>query len=256
MSMKIANTLVLLLACNLAHAMDGVFDRSAEIDQYIAQLDRSTSNQQLITVSRAIYISGIGEERLAKAISDRLLRDLPKLTSFDDSDQYGAWMVKALASTGDPIAKTTITQVQRTTTVSRIKEACKDQIEKIDWQHRKNEIMTSRRNYNQGDDMRVAQLLNLLQSDDYSLKQDAAYRMSWDKTLDARLMAEIATQLEAFANKGATSDDKAELSAMSHYAKMLGYSNNKQYVPLLQSLATTKTPNVVRKHAIKSLQEL
>lgn len=167
MSMKIVKALGLLLVCNLANAMDGVFDRSAEIDQYIAQLNGTATQAELITASRAIYISGISDERLAKAITERLLRDLPHLTSLGDGDQYGVWMVKALASTGDPSAKATIAKVERSTSVYRI---------------------------------------------------------------------------------------KAELVVMSHYAKMLGYSNNPDYKPLLRKLLSA--PRIVEKQARISIDRL
>ena len=104
--MKIVNVLVLLMSFNIANAMDGVFDRSAEVDQYVAQLNSTATQEELIPSVRAIHISGIGDERLAKAIAGRLLRDLPNLEK-----QYGAWMVRALASTGAPFAKDTLGRV-------------------------------------------------------------------------------------------------------------------------------------------------
>lgn len=249
--MKIVNVLGLLLAFNLANAMDGVFDRSAEIDQYIAQINGTATQEELIPTARAIHISGIGDERLAKAIADRLLRDLPHLET-----QYGAWMVRALASTGDPIAKDTLTQVGKTTQILRIKSECEEQINDVDWQRHKNEVMASRRNYSEGDNMRVAQLLNLLQSDDFSLKENAAYRMNWDKTLDARLMAEIATQTAAFVDQGAVTHNKDELVVMGNYAKMLGYSHDQQYVELLKRVINSNAHNSVKKSAVKALDNL
>jgi len=104
--MKIVNVLVLLMSFNIANAMDGVFDRSAEVDQYVAQLNSTATQEELIPSVRAIHISGIGDERLAKALADRLLRDVPNLEK-----QYGAWMVRALASTGAPFAKDTLGRV-------------------------------------------------------------------------------------------------------------------------------------------------
>ncbi len=251
MSMKIVNVLGLLLSFNLANAMDGAFDRSAEVDQYVAHLNSTATQEQLIPTARAIHISGIGDERLAKAIADRLLRDLPHLET-----QYGAWMVRALASTGEPIAKDTLTQVGKATRIPRIKTECEEQVNVVDWQRHKNQVMASRRNYSEGDNMRVAQLLNLLQSDDFSLKENAAYRMNWDKTLDARLMAEIATQMAAFVDKGAVTKDKDELVVMGNYAKMLGYSHDQQYVELLRRVMIASPHLPIKKSAAKALDNL
>ncbi len=251
MSMKIVNVLGLLLAFNLAHAMDGVFDRSAEVDQYVAQLSSTATQEQLVPTARAIHISGIGDERLAKAISDRLLRDASHLDT-----QYGAWMVRALASTGDPIAKDTLAKVRRTTQISRIKTECEEQVQVVDWQRRRNEVMASRRNYNEGDNMRVAQLLNLLQSDDISLKDNATYRMNWDKILDSRLMAEIAGQLSAFVEKGVATKSKEESVLIGNYAKMLGYSHDQQYAQLLRRVANSSADSSIKKAVAKALDNL
>jgi hypothetical protein len=251
MSMKIVNALVLLLSANLANAMDGEFDRSAEIDQYVAQLNSNVTHKQLIPVARAIHISGIGDERLASAISDRLLRDIGNLDS-----QYGPWMIRALASTGDPIAKETISKITWTKQLPPVKAECTEQLAAIQWHRHRNEVMASRRNYNEGDDMRVAQLLNLLQSDDISLRGNAAYRMNWDKILDPRLMTEIAAQLTDFVDKGARINNEDESSAMANYAKILGYSNDRQYVALLRRVVANSGDMWVRKAAGKALTNL
>lgn len=247
---------LLMLSARLA-AMEGVFDRSAEVERYVAQLDSEPSKEVLMAaVAKPIYVSGISDERLAQALSDRLMRDLPLLDASRDSAQYGAWMVKALGSTGTELARSNIKEIQTKTKIARVKSECADQLHELDWQRRKNEIMASRANYQEGGDMRVAQLLNLLKSEDYSYKQDAAYRMSWDKILDPRLMEEIAVQLQAFADKGGASTNKAENVAMSHYAKMLGYSGNQKYGPLLTTLYKSQTDYLVKKQALAALKRL
>ena len=251
MSLKIPVLMGLLLSFNAANAMDGVFDRSAEIDQYIAQLNSKTTQDELVPTARAIHISGISDERLAKAIADRLLHDLPKLDT-----QFGAWMVRALASTGDPIAKDALVQVRNQTRLSRIKTECKEQIGEVDWFRRRNEVMASRRNYSEGDNMRVAQLLNLLQSDDLSFKQNATYRMNWDKTLDARLMTEIALQLQSFIDNGGVIHSEEELLVISDYAKMLGYSHDQQYGDLLRRLTVSSSNLKLKRAAGKALDNL
>ena|GEM_PF-3591498 len=240
MSMKIVKVLALLLLCNLANAMDGVFDRSEEVNRYVGMLGSSVGPLELIDVSKQIYVSGISDARLAKAIAERLMKDLPKITiGQSDNIQYGAWMVKALAATGDPSAKEVISEVIKTTKAPRIRSEAEEQINEIEWHHRANEVMASRKNFNEGDDMRVAMLLNELQSDDFSLKQDAAYRMSWDKILDPKLMVEIAKQVQTYVDNGKHTDNKAEMVVMSHYVKMLGYSGNAEYKPLIRKLLGT-----------------
>ena len=239
-----------LLAFGYAQAMEGEFDRSSEINQYITQLNSNATQEELIPTVRAIHISGIGDEQLAKAISDRLLRELPNLET-----QFGAWTVRALAATGEPLAKDTLEQVRKTTRVVRVRDECLEQIPQIDWYKQRNLVMASRRNYQEGDNMRVAQLLNLLQSDDYTFKKNGAYRMNWDKILDARLMTEIAAQLQAFVDRGAATKSADELLAMIDYTKLLGYSRDQQYRELLKRLSSSTQPKL-KKTAVKALQTL
>jgi hypothetical protein len=239
-----------------ALAMPGVFDRSAEIEQYIQQLGSDLTREQLIDVAKPIYVSGITDERLSKAVGDRLLKDLPTLGKNSESTQYAAWMVKALGSTGTDVAAALIKEVRAKSTSQRVRSECDDQLNELPWQRRKNEIMSSRENHNEGDKMRVSQMLNLLKSDDYSFKQDAAYRMSWDRILDERLMQEIAKQTQVFVDKNGVSTNKAEIVVMSHYVKMLGYSLNNQYRPLLMAVVQSKADSMVRRQATKAVKRL
>lgn len=257
--MKKAKWFLLLLAScfSYAHAMPGTFDRSAEIAHYIEQLNSDLSHEELIAVAKPIYVSGIMDDKLAQAIGDRLLKDVGALEKADRaSSQYAAWMLKALGSTGTELAGNLIKETCTKTKTQRIQQECADQLHELPWQRRKNEIMSSRENYSEGDDMRVAQLLNLLKSDDFSYKQDAAYRMSWDKILDARLMQEIAKQLQVYIDKNGVSKDKAEIVVMSHYVKMLGYSGNEQYLPMLEIVVHSKAEQMVKGQAKTAIKRL
>lgn len=246
----------LLLFIGQAHALPGVFDRSAEIEQYIQQLGSDLTYEQLIDVAKPIYVSGISDDRLAQAIGERLLKDLGSLKKDRLSTQYGAWMVKALASTGTDVAANLVKEIRTQSKSQRIRSECDDQLEILPWQRRKNEVMASRENHNEGDKMRVSQMLNLLKSDDYSFKKDAAYRMSWDRILDDRLMEEIAKQTQAFIDKNGVSNDKAEIVVMSHYVKMLGYSYSGQYRPLLMAVIQSKADPMVRRQATKAVKRM
>ena len=245
--MKTAKYLLIVatLCFGQSQAMEGVFDRSAEAAHYIEQINSTPSQEAMIEVLKPIYISGIGDEQLAKTLGDRLLKDLPKIDTSRTSSQYGAWMVKVLASTGSEYAGEVITEVSKRTSVRRVLIACDDKLHQIDWERRKNEIMASRVNFNEGDDMKIAQLMNLLKDPDFTYKQNAAYRMSWDKILDARLMEEIARQVQVFADKNGVSYNKGEIVAMSHFVKMLGYSGNVGYRPLLVAVSKSKADQIV-----------
>lgn len=249
-------TLLLAFAFGQAQAMDGVFDRSAETAHYIDQINSTQSQLQMIEILKPIYISGISDDKLAHALGERLLKDLPAIDDSRNGSQYGAWLVKALGSTGTEYARQVITEVSHKTKVHRVLSACNDKLAQIDWERRKNEIMASRKNFTEGGDMKVAQLLNLLQDPDFTYKVNAAYRMSWDKVLDASLMAEIAKQLQAFVDRKGVTSDPAENVAMGNFAKMLGYSGDAKYKPLLAALYKSDAAGAVKSQARKAYGRL
>lgn len=256
MSKAIWSLAALVLLCGSAYAMDGVFDRGTETAHYIEQINTTTSQEAMIEILKPIYVSGIDDEQLAKTLGQRLLKDLPKIDNSLVSSQYGAWLVKALGSTGTEYARDVITEVSKRTSVKRVLIACDDKLREIDWERRKNEIMASRENYQEGGDMKVAQLMNLLKDPDCTYKQNAAFRMTWDKVLDPSLMEEMAKQLQAFVDRKGISYNKAEIVAMSHFAKMLGYSNNTAYRPLLLALDKSQADPIVKGQVHTALSRL
>ena len=257
--MKTAQWLFAILAVFLfgqAQAMDGVFDRSAEVASYIQQINNTPSQLEMIGILKPIYVSGISDEQLAHALGERLLKDLPAIDDSRTGSQYGAWLVKALGSTGTEYARQVITEVSQKTKVHRVLSACNDKLQQIDWERRKNEIMASRKNFTEGGNMKVAQLLNLLQDPDYTYKVNAAWRMSWDRVLDPSLMEEIAKQLQAFVDKNGAANDPAEIAAMGNFAKMLGYSGDTKYQPLLAALYKSNADGAIKSQAKKAYERL
>lgn len=257
--MNKAKWLLIILASlsGPAQAMEGLFDRSTEIAQYIEQLSNDPSQQQLIEVARTIYISGIADDRLAQAISARLLKDIRELKNRPADSQYGEWMVKALGSIGSDTAGDLIGRIYKSTDIDGIRYECKKQIKELMWARRKNEIMASRKNYNAGDDMRVSQLMNLLQSHDLTYEMAAADSMRWTKILDDRLMQEIAKQVQTFAERNGVSRSKLEYRLMALYSKLLGYSHNEKYIPVLGAVVDSDAPELlVRSQAKKAIKRI
>jgi len=236
--------------------MDGVFDRSAEVEKYLPIVNEGARGV-LLPLTKDIYVSGISDPRLAAAVNERLLRDYPTLSGRERTDtQYGAWLIKALASFGSDDYKTTCAQIRKKSKVGKLLSACSDELDNLGWHRTKNEIMSSRKNYTEGENPRVAQFQNLLQADDFSYKYLAAERMSWEKVLDPKLMDEIAAQIPRYMNETARASH-AESNAIGMYCKVLGYSENPKYREVLQQVVDAKgAGQLVKKHAQQALDRL
>jgi hypothetical protein len=247
---------ILLVLTGVAHALDGNFDRSAEVAKYL-DIVQTGSRLNMTRAAKELYVSGIDDPRLAAALSERLLRDTPSLVKNNRADgQYGAWMVKALASTGVEQYAATIEQVQSRVKVGAVRMECKEELEKIAWHKAKNRIMNSRENHVEGGNERASQLLNLIKADDFTFKQFAADRVSWEKQLDERILDEMAEQLIRYMNDTGRNASRAQGKALGLYAKLLGYSGLSKYRDPLDQVLASKASALLKKHAREAIKKM
>lgn len=241
----------------LAHAMDGVFDRSVEVDKYIQAL-KDYPRGTLVQVSRDIYTSGVADPRLAAAISERLLSDYTTIGSDREQSQYGVFMVKALASTGVSDYKSTLQTIVKTRAKSsKTVSAARGELDNFAWHQTKNDIMASRKYHSEGDDPKVSRLVNLLMSSDYSYKHWAAERMNWEQILDPRLMQVLAVQVQEYVDRGGKTANALEDDTIANFVKLLGYSKNREYRPLMEKVLAEKgISSGVKRHAKYAMDKL
>ena len=260
--MKLAQAVVLFVAAcfaSIASASDGVFDRSEEIKKYTEAFNEGPRGV-LGEMSKEIYISGLSDAVLAKAINDRLLKEY---TSIDLGDRVGVaylvWTIKALASFGIEEHRETLLKVdKRKKLPTKAKSAIDDEIDRFAWHRRKNEIMASTRNHQPGDNPRVSRYLNLIMDEDFSYKYQGADRINWERLIEPKVADEMAAQLLRYKDTKFTSKDgKAPTKTLGLYAKLLGHSGQRKYREALQQVADSKATSVlVKKHAKEALEKL
>lgn len=237
-------------------AMDGVFDRSAEVQKYMAIVKNGTRGD-MVVAAKDMYVSGINDAELAAAVNERLLKDYAGLKLGERLDtQYGAWMVKALASFGIEQYAETLKTVENGVQIPSVSSECGEELPLISWHKTKNAIMASRANHQEGDKQRASQFLNLLKSEDFAYKYVAADRMSWEKVLDARLMDEIASQLLKYMDSTGMHASRPQTKTMGMYAKLLGYSSNAKYRQTLEQVVASNANYLLKKHAKDALVKL
>ena len=244
---RLAVMVILAFSAGMASAAEGTFDRTAEVDRYVAALKGANHGTSAL-IARDIYGSGIMDPRLAAALSDKLLQEYKHLASKREDQDFGVFMVRALASCGVADYAATLKQVASGSSNEKTRSTAAKEVNSIAWHNGKNIVMAGMQNYHEGDDAHVSRLMNLLQSDDYSYKHWAVERMNWDKVLDARLMAVIAAQVQSYADRGGGTLSDVEDDTMANFVKMLGYSKDAQYRPLLEKVSTLShaSPSVKR----------
>jgi len=231
----------------MANAADGVFDRTAEVNKYV-ELMKAGDRDQLGMAAREICASGITDPQLATAIYNRLYKDRKDLLGSYLNTQYGVFMVRAMASVGVESTKEQLNSIRHGVENSKVSSVSVDEAKMIDWYLKRNAVMASTANHHEGDDSNVSRLVNLMKSDDIAYQRWAAERMSWDKVLDDRLMEVIAVKVQAYVDRGGGELSSKEDDLMANFVKLLGYSKNLKYRPLLTSVSKLKniSPDVKR----------
>jgi hypothetical protein len=254
--MKLSRILLIAVASLVtSHSMaaGGTEDRDTQIAKYSSIMTDGSP----ITITKAakdIYVSGLTDPGLARIVRELLLRDqLTKSTADRSHTQKELWLIKALASFGLAEDKETLKQFAERSRLASVRTECKDELALIDWHREKNVVMAGRENYRPDMDYRVLQLLNLLKSADFSYKHLAADRISWEKQLDPVLLDEIAAQLEAIAIKA---KDRTETKLMGQYAKLLGHSENRKYLPVLETVNKQASSSVIKKHTRQAIERI
>lgn len=240
---------------SVAQALPGEFDRTGEIQKY-TEVAQTGTRAAMFQATREIYVSGIGDPRLMQALTERLKRDESTLAKKREDLQYGAWMVKAIASMGTAEAESFLKDIKKSTKVASIRSECSDELDLIAWHKGKNGIMASRQNHSEGDSLRVSQLLNLLKSDDFDYKRLASDRINWEKINDLRLSDEINQQVLKYMDSSDASASRAQEKTMGMYVKLLGYSGQAKYRETLEKVLASRAAMQIKKHAKDALTRL
>jgi hypothetical protein len=256
MNLKLFCTVWLLLPTVSANAMDGEFDRSAEVAGYLRVLKADATRGTLTETAHQIYEARLYDEALAQAVFDKLSADLPTLNTKSQVDlKYRQLMIGAIAGTGVMKHAPALEKICATVETKRKVSTCDKQLAKMEWYKKRNQTMASRKYHTEGANVRASQIMNLLMSDDYTLKLEGVSQMNWGKILDARLMEAIEPQvLDLLSQVGTKGFTSLQMNTLEDFVKMLGFSDNPKYRPTVEKVHAAKVSNTVRQRAKTALR--
>jgi hypothetical protein len=240
------------------HAAAGVVDRSAEVAAYLQDIKTGTRGTVTDTAKKIIN-ADLGDERVAEALYVRLTGDLPTLDDGNGVDMnYQKAMVMAIAATGvagyDEKLKPICARIKLSSMTKT--NYCYTAITEIDRNRRTNLLVADDKYHRKDEDPRVGRIMALLMSDDFYDKHLAAHRMNWGKILDERLTDVMADQLPAFIPIMTKKGEHEADSAIAGYIKVLGYSGNPKYIPVLQNIMASKARDALRQRTRKAIRSL
>jgi hypothetical protein len=260
--------LLWILLAGVVPANAETFDRSIEIDEYVSVMTNGTIGAAT-KGARRIYFSGISDARLAAVVSERLLLDYAELGPSKASglpgfntvkEEYGIWMVRALASSGIAEYKETLKKVIHSNlggaAVRKMRKTAKEELLRVDWYATRNKVMASMDNYQVGEDPTNAMLVNLLLADDPECRDFALDVVNWEKKFDPHILQVLERQVReyAVATKGVRNPSVDDRIAVN--IKLLGHSGVTQYRDVMNEVLASNAVTSVKRQAATALQRL
>ncbi|MBE9504603.1 MAG: hypothetical protein IME96_10550 [Proteobacteria bacterium] len=250
-------------------------DRSEEINKYLTLL-QSKSITQRVTVAKLITRSGLSDKALFDYINKDLLNryqqnvpDKPVKYDMDEDDEWMvsgqsdadklhidemAWLCKALASSGLSEYKGTLEEVAYTTASPKLKQYAKQSIRLVDEYAERNAIMAKGNNSIQGLSPAKTRLINMLKSDNYSLKRDAAKMLIRSGESD-EVLYEVVNE-ELLKSHSLKTGSNLHIDAMAWMCKALGSSGISKYRKTLQEIIETTKNTKLKTYAKQNLNLL
>ena len=226
------------------------FDRSAKVAEY---LDLLKSNDVFKQIEAAKMISSeyLSDPELFDFINQKLLNEYQSHTGSSKHIDFMAWLCKALASSGMSKYKATLQQVAETTKVPKINKYAIQSLAMVDVYAKQNATIYAGVDASQNPE--VTKLINMLKSDDITLKMNAAKKITRSDFTSPQLFDVVNEELMI---GYAESHDKKHVDAMAWLCKALSASGMEQYTKTLQEVAENTTSTKLQNYALQSHKTL
>ena len=225
-------------------------NRQTEVDEFITML-KSNNIEQRITAAKRITRSGLTDPKLFDLIRDNLLNGYQSDPNNPKHTDEIAWLCKALASSGRPEYKEALKKVADTTEDAKLERYARQSMGLIDEFAERNKIISDTENTVPGQSPEVTRLINMLKSDNLSLKRDAAKEIYRSHFTDQDLFGVVNEEL--LKGYQISPYDRHHVDVMAWLCKALGASGMPEYKATLSKIVETSSSEALRKHAKLSL---
>lgn len=257
---------VAFLSSLSVHAAEGRFNRSGEVAELIS-LMRSASRTEATIIAQRIYWSGLADPQLARVVNDRLVRDYPTFSLEERrgpiyiDDQYGRWMVRALASFGLLEYRATLENMTKHPKeggcpLRKVRNEAAKSSGTIEWHAKKNAVFASTANHGPDDEEHISRLVNLLLDPDPTLQNFGLDKIADGRLQDKRLYSTMSEQLAGFVADPSIADGEAKVVTIVRQIKMLRATGDTGYIPLMEQIAAANTDERIQRHGQAAVERL
>ena len=252
--------IILLLAFCLMIILSNSFptlassDRTAEIDNYIEMLG-SASLKTRINAAKLITKSGITDPGLYDIINEKLLAGYNTNTLNLDHIDEMSWLCKALAASGSQYYAPTLEKIIQTATSTKLKKYARQSLSLISEYAEKNRLLNDTTNNDPGLSPEVNKYINMLRSDNFALKRDAAKSIYRGHLSEKALFNVLSDELLK-GYETASQNNRNHIDALAWMCKALASSGMVEYRQTLTQIIENTSNLKLQNYAKKSLRKL
>lgn len=230
--------------------------RASEQQRVTTQI-ASASYSQRIDGLRDVCFSGLTSESFFDALAAKFKAQWDKAVASGEKDdaQEAAWMVKALACSGNPKYLPVMQGVGESSErhMRAANRHVADSIEDLPKYQRWNPVVYSEAGHPAGQSWELTTSLNMLRSQESELSLMGVKRLSRLAAETPAVNEEIEKVLLARYTTAEPADDRYFDDALAWYCRVLGDSGNPKYKATLEKVENDAASPKIRKHAAKAL---
>jgi hypothetical protein len=227
-------------------------DQSDEVEKLLAGIE-STSQTHRINAAKTISISGLQDHGLYEKIAE-IIKAGYKLPYERDHAEEMAWMCKALAASGDPKYRQLLDEVSQNSPSSKVRRHAKQSAKLIEQYAERNKVLNKSDSWDEELTDEENRLVNMLRSDDVSLRRDAAKIIVGNVKTNEKVFPAVASTLKDMSETFRS--DSLSVDTMAWLCKALAASGDSKYIADLEFVRNNTQSVKLRKYTAEAIKAL
>ena len=227
-------------------------DRSEEVAALLKGL-HSKSSSQRINSAKLITRAGLVDAELYQKVAELLQVHYAESLDSNHVDEM-SWLCKALAASGDSQYKEVLTEVATRSQSQKLQHYAKQSLSLIQEYAQRSQILNAADAWDPALSDEENRQLNMLNSDNISLKRDAAKMIIRGTQVHPKVYDAVAAQLTQMLEK--KDQDSQTVDTLAWFCKTLGASGNQQYVGVLKQVGGKTQSIKLQEYSSRAIREL
>jgi len=224
-------------------------DRSSEVQSLLTGLE-SASSVKRVNAAKIISRSGLTDQNLYEKVASLLKEGYNAGTEANHVDEM-AWLCKALAASGNDEYRPLLEEVAANAPSEKLKSYAQQSNGLIEEFAERSRILNQSDTWDESLSAEENRLINMLTSDNVSLKRDAAKLIVRRLNTSFKVFDTVAATLVEMGKN--FQSDNTYVDTMAWLCKALAASGDRKYIATLEQVVATNDNSKLKTYASKAL---